>query len=191
MKDAMERAIGRLLRRVRAGDRRLTWHDPSVAAAPESLRLTSAAFFDGEPMPTRFAGSGVGENVSPPLEWSGAPPATASFALIVQDPDAPTPRPIVHLLAIGIPSDCAALREGALSPASGARIVFGRGSFGRLGYSGPRPVRGHGAHRYVFQLFALSRPLEVGARAGLAEVLAAMRGVVLARGKLTGLYERD
>ena len=90
-------------------------------------------------------------------------------------------RPIVHLLAIGIPADCSALREGALSPASGARIAFGRGSFGRVGYMGPRPVRGHGAHRYVFQLFALSRPIEVGERPDLAEVLAAMGGAVLAR----------
>jgi phosphatidylethanolamine-binding protein (PEBP) family uncharacterized protein len=56
---------------------------------------------------------------------------------------------------------------------------------------GPRPVRGHGPHRYVFQLFALSRPIAVGERPDRAEVLAAMRGAVIARGKLTGTYERD
>ncbi len=190
MKEAVERAIGRLLRPVRAGERHLAWNDPRVADAPESLRLTSAAFCDGGPMPTRFAGEGVGQNVSPPLEWSGAPPGTRAFALIVQDPDALVFRPIVHLLAIGIAAECAALREGALSPASGARIAFGRASFGRVGYAGPRPVRGHGAYRYVFQLFALSRPIEVGQRPDLAEVLAAMDGAVLACGKLAGLYER-
>jgi hypothetical protein len=186
----MERAIGRLLRRVRAGDCRLAWKDPSFADAPESLRLTSAAFADGGAMPTRFAGAGVGENVSPPLAWSGAPPGTESFALIMQDPDAPMPRPIVHLIAFGVPADCAGLPEGALSPPGGAGVVLGRGSFGRVGYMGPRPVRGHGAHRYVFQAFALSRPIAVGERPDLAEVLAAMRGAVVARGKLVGLYER-
>ncbi len=190
MKEALERAIGRVLQPVRAGDSRLAWNDPSVADAPESLRLSSAAFADDGAMPTRFAGAGVGQNISPPLDWSGAPSATRAFALIVQDPDAPLARPIVHLLAVGIPADCSGLREGALSPASGARIAFGRGSFGRVGYMGPRPVRGHGAHRYVFQLFALSRPIEVGERPDLAEVLAAMGGAVLARGKLVGTYER-
>ncbi len=190
MKEALERAIGRLLQPVRAGDRRLAWNDPRGADAPESLHLTSAAFPDSEPMPTRFAGAGVGQNISPPLEWSGAPSGTRAFALIVQDPDAPVFRPIVHLLAIGIPADCAALGEGALSPASGAGITFGRGSFGRVGYAGPRPVRGHGAHRYAFQLFALSRPIELGERRDLAEVLKAMGGAVLARGKLVGTFER-
>jgi len=186
----MERTIGRLLRRVRAGDRRLAWNDPSVADAPASLRLESAAFSDGGAMPTRCAAAGVGENVSPPLAWSGAPPETKSFALIVEDPDAPMLRPIVHLLAVGVPADCAGAPEGALSPPGGAGIAFGRGSFGRVGYMGPRPVRGHGAHRYVFQLYALSRPIEFGDRPDLAEVLAAMRGAVLARGKLVGTYER-
>ena len=95
----------------------------------------------------------------------------------------------VHLLAIGIPADRTSLPEGALSPASGSAIVFGRGSFRRLGYAGPRPVCGQGAHRYVFQLFALSRPIEFGARPDLAEVLAAMRGAVFARGKLVGTCE--
>lgn len=190
MKEALERAIGRLLQPVRAGDRHLAWNDPRVADAPESLRLTSAAFSDGWPMPTRFAGVGVGQNISPPLEWSGAPSGTRGFALVLQDPDAPVFRPIVHLLAIGIAADCAILGEGAASSASGAGITFGRGSFGRVGYVGPRPVRGHGAHRYVFQLFALSRPIEVGERPDLAEVLAAMRGAVLSRGKLVGIFER-
>ncbi len=186
----MERALGRLLRRVRAGDRHLAWNDPSFADAPASLRLASAAFSDGGAMPMRCAAAGVGENVSPPLDWSGAPPGTRAFALIVEDPDAPAPRPIVHLLAIGVPADCASLPEGALSPTSGAKIAFGRGSFGHVGYMGPRPVRGHGAHRYVFQLYALSRPIEAGDRPDLAEALAAMRGAVLARGKLVGTYER-
>ncbi|MGO4870886.1 MAG: YbhB/YbcL family Raf kinase inhibitor-like protein [Roseiarcus sp.] len=179
-----------MLRSVHAGDRHLAWNDPRFADAPESLLLTSAAFADGGAMPTRYAGAGVGQDISPPLNWPGVPLGTAAFALIVQDPDAPMFRPIVHLLAIGIPAECGALAEGALSPASGAAIAFGRGSFGRVGYMGPRPVRGHGAHRYVFQLFALSRPIEAGQSSALPGVLAAMRGAVLARGKLVGVYER-
>ena len=136
----MERTIGRLLRRIRAGDRHLAWNDPCVADAPESLRLTSAAFADDGAMPTRFAGAGVGQNISPPLDWSGAPSATRAFALIVQDPDAPLARPIVHLLAVGIPADCSACakarcrRRAALgSPLGAARsdasATWGLGPF--------------------------------------------------------------
>jgi len=188
---AIRRALGRLLRFARAGERRLAWNDPRVAS-PATLMVTSSAFADGAPMPRRSAGARVGGGgLSPPLAWSGAPAGTRAYALIVEDPDAPTPRPIVHALAFDIPADRGALAEGALAAGADPAIAFGRGAFGRIGYAGPAPIAGHGPHAYVFELFALSRPLGLDARAGKSEALAAMAGAVLARGRLTGFYERQ
>ncbi len=186
----IERALGRLLRWRRAGESKLAWFDPRLAAAPTTLILTSPAFADGGTMPARSAASGVGDNVSPALAWTGASEATRAFALIVEDPDAPTPRPIVHALALDIPGDRDGLVEGALAPGADPGFALGRGAFGRVGWSGPRPIAGHGPHAYVFQLVALARPLGLDANAGLADALAGMAGAALARGRLTGFYER-
>ncbi|TCR66262.1 YbhB/YbcL family Raf kinase inhibitor-like protein [Bosea sp. BK604] len=191
MNPAVERAIGRLLRPLRASERHLAWNDPRLAEAPPDIRLTSAAFADGGAIPLRHAGAGVGANLSPPLGWSGVPHHTAELALIVQDPDAPLLRPVVHLIALGLPPGRDGLEEGELAPDKSGGIRFGRGSFRRIGYAGPRPVRGHGPHRYVFQIVALVRPLPVPSEPDLAATLAAMAGIVSARGRLTGTFERS
>ncbi len=140
-------------------------------------------------MPDRCAGPGVGENISPPLNWSNVPAETKELVLIMQDPDAPLPRPVTHLVATGIHPDRTSLTEGLLTPSVGS-ITFARGTFGQLGYSGPRPVRGHGPHRYIFQIFALERSLILPRAPNLALVMTALAGNTLARGKLVGLYER-
>lgn len=153
--------------------------------------MTSPAFVDGGPMPTRSVVRSIGgDNLSPELAWSGAPPATRAFALIVQDPDAPTLRPIVHALAFDVPANRAGLSEGELARGASPQFSLGRGAFGRIGWSGPRPIAGHGPHAYVFQLFALAEPLGLDERAGLDQALAAIAGKTLARGQLTGIYER-
>ena len=179
-----------MLRWRRVGEAKLAWFDPRLASVPATLILTSPAFADSGPMPARTAAKGIGDNLSPALRWSGAPEATRAFALIVEDADVPTPRPIVHALALDIPGDRDGLAEGALAPGADPGLALGRGAFGRVGWSGPRPILGHGPHAYVFQLVALARPLGLGAKAGLAEALAGMAGAGLARGRLTGLYER-
>jgi Raf kinase inhibitor-like YbhB/YbcL family protein len=187
----MERLIGRLLRGVHGHDRHLAWNAPSLASALETIALSSPAFAEGQPMPLRCAGAGVGDNLSPPLAWSGVPAGLAELLLIVEDPDAPLPRPVLHLLVTGIAPSVQGFDEGALSHPSIPGAGIGRGSFGRLGYAGPRPVQGHGPHRYVFQIFALGRPLALPqGPARLGEVLKAAAGTVLARGRLTGTYER-
>lgn len=190
MSALLERLLGRALRRVRAGDRHLIWNDPRIGDAPASIRLTSPTFANGAAMPTRNAGEGVGDNLSPPLDWSEIPEGAAELVLIVQDPDAPLVRPVVHLIAREIAPDRRGVPEGALSPGQGDAIAFGRGFLGRIGYAGPRPVRGHGPHRYVFQLFAVARRLPLAGAPDLSQVSAAMAGSVLARGKLVGIYER-
>jgi Raf kinase inhibitor-like YbhB/YbcL family protein len=183
--------IGKWLRCVRAGDRYLAWNHPKLATAPESIRLRSGAFEEGGLIPGRHAGAGVGENVSPPLEWSNLPAETIELLLIAQDPDAPLPRPVVHLLVFGIPPNCAGAAQGAFNPGAKSVFHFGRGLFGRVGYLGPRPVRGHGPHRYVFQIFALAEKLQLPGIPDLQAVLSAISGPVLARGRLIGIFERS
>jgi hypothetical protein len=118
-KHVIARVIGKALRGIRAGDKHLACHDPALSTVPVRIRLTSSAFEDGRAIPIRYAGEGAGENISPPLSWSGVPEDAAELVLIMQDPDAPLPRPVVHLIATGIPPSSGGLAEGALG-ASGS-----------------------------------------------------------------------
>ena len=185
----VESAVGSLLRNVRAGERRLAWNDGRLASRL-TFSLTSPAFADGDLMPARYAGKEIGENISPPVQWTGVPFGAADMALIVQDPDAPLPRPVTHLIAYGLDPISGGEREGAFDADKDGLILLGRGSFGRVGYQGPRPVSGHGPHRYVFQMFALSHRLEFDRRPDIEAIVSAMAGRVLARGRLIGRFER-
>lgn len=190
MNPKLEHTLGTWLRGVRADEKYLAFNDPRFAAAPVSIPLTSSAFVEGGPMPKRYAGEGVGDNVSPPLGWTHLPAATRELALIMQDPDAPLPRPVTHVVVTGIPIGWTGLAEGALVATAGPPLAFGRGLFARTGYAGPRPVAGHGLHRYVFQIFALNRSLVLPPLPKLDLVLAGIAETLLARGVLVGTYER-
>jgi Raf kinase inhibitor-like YbhB/YbcL family protein len=182
------RCIGRLLRRVRAGERKLLWNDPRLAAPGPSIGLTSASFAAQQRMPIRHAGRGVGDNVSPPLSWGPCPDGTQEIVLALEDPDAPLPSPFLHLLVFGLPAACTSLADGELSSLTPpARL--GINSFGRSEYAGPRALRGHGPHRYAFELFALSKPLGNQVRKR-SDFLRHATGSVLARGRLDVLFER-
>ena len=190
MNPKLEHTLGTWLRGIRAGEKHLAFADPRFSAAPMTIALTSSAFIDGGPMPKRYAGPGAGDNISPPLGWSNLPAATRELVLIMQDPDAPLPRPVTHLAVAGIPIGWTGLAEGALAATAGPPLAFVRGTFGRTGYAGPRPISGHGPHRYVFQIFALNRGLALPALPKLDLVLAGMADMLLARGVLVGTYER-
>jgi len=178
--------IGVLLKKVRAGDRHLVMRDPRFRDAPCSIHLSSPEFGDWAMMPRRFTQEG--ENLSPPLRWENLPDGVVELALVVQDPDAPLPDPVTHLIAFGI-APSLAIATGDLN--AGGVPALGKGSFGRVGYTGPRPIRSHGRHRYVFQLFALDAPLGLSGTPDLKALAAAMDGHVIARGELTGWYERN
>ena len=178
--------IGVLLKKVRAGDRHLVMRDPRFRDAPGSIHLSSPDFGDWAMMPQRFTQEG--ENLSPPLKWENLPDGVAELVLVMQDPDAPMPDPVTHLIAYGIrPSGAIAI--GDLN--AGGPLKLGKGSFGRIGYAGPRPIRSHGRHRYVFQMFALDAPLGLGGAPDLKTLTNAMAGHVVARAELTGWYERN
>jgi phosphatidylethanolamine-binding protein (PEBP) family uncharacterized protein len=165
------RWIGLPLRGRRAGDATLACNDPAMRELPESILLRSHSFAHNSAMNLRQAGEGVGANLSPELHWSELPPGATHWALIVEDPDVPLRHSFLHGIATG-PASAACIAEGAMP-----------------GYAGARPLPGHGAHRYVFQLFALTRaPGEVSTREAL---MPALRESAIAAGRLVGLFQRD
>jgi Raf kinase inhibitor-like YbhB/YbcL family protein len=131
------------------------------------------------------------DNISPPLEWTRMLDAE-SFALVVQDPDAPREAPFVHWMIWNIPGDRTGLpqnlpTEPVLGELGGA--VQGRNSVGGFGYFGPRPPAGHGVHRYHFQLFALDKVLPMEPSTPLEELQNALKRDSIAAADLVGTYE--
>lgn len=162
-----------------------------------TLTLTSTAIAPGRRIPTRYTGDG--ENISPPLSWSGLPDGTVELALIVDDPDAPTTVPWVHWVIYAMPASLRRLPAGIaavpvlaepLAPACLAGARQGRNSWSAVGYRGPAPPRGRGVHHYHFRLYALDAKLDLKPAAEKNTLLAAMAGHVLATGELVGTYER-
>lgn len=160
---------------------------PAAAGCEEAtmtLTLTSPAFTQGGEIPTRFTCDG--EDVSPPLAWTGAPPGTGAFALVVDDPDAPRGT-WVHWVVYDLPGDATGLAEGAAAALpEGTRE--GTNSWNRTGYGGLCPPSG--AHRYVHELFALDAPLGDLDRPTADELERAMRAHVIASTELLGTYAR-
>ena len=182
--------LGALLRTVRAGHGKLLAAQPALEARA-IIDLTSPAFAHGARLPARFTADDIG--VSPPLLWGELPAATTSLALIVEDPDAPLPSPLVHALVWNIDPAKGRLAEGEIvKDGAGADdgSDVGRNSYLVEGLLPPDPPTGHGVHDYVFQLFALSQAPPIGANPGRAALLRALEGHVLATGILTGTYSR-
>ena len=150
-----------------------------------ALKLIISAFAEGAAIPKLHTCDGA--DLSPALEWSGEPAGAQGFALIVDDPDAPVGT-WNHWLLYDIPADVHSLAQGFKPGQAG---LSGANDFGKRGYGGPCPPRGHGPHRYFFKLFALdaaSLKLPEGARR--AELDRALRGHVLEEAQYMGRYER-
>ncbi len=152
------------------------------------MRLASPAFPDGGVIPRRFTCDG--EDISPPLQWSGAPPETRSFVLLCDDPDAPA-GVWRHWAVYDIPSTASELQESVGTGGFGPRFKQGINDFHRPGYGGPCPPRHHGVHRYHFRLLALScAELGLCQAPSCKEVELAARKRACAEATLIGLYER-
>lgn len=150
-----------------------------------ALQLTTSAFPAGGTIPKKFTCDGT--DVSPALSWTDAPAGTQSFALIVDDPDAPG-RVWVHWVLYNLPGATQKLQEGVGKDpelADGSRQ--GRNDFGKLGYNGPCPPRGP-AHRYFFKLYALDSKLELKPGSTKSDVERAMKNHVLAQTELMGSF---
>jgi len=157
------------------------------------MKIESTAFQAGEPIPSRY--SGESDDISPALSWSDLPNGTKQLALVCDDPDAPCPEPWVHWVIYNIPADIAGLGEGIKrqeTPPAPAGAVQGANSWpsDNIGYRGPMPPPGHGVHHYHFKLYALDAELHLSSGLDKKELLAAIKGHVLAEAELVGTYQR-
>lgn len=146
------------------------------------IQVRTDAFGNGKQIPTKY--TCYGENVSPPLSWSGVPGGTQALALIVTDTDA---KDFVHWVVIDMPPSTTRLDEGA---SGGSVGVEAKNEHGTQGWWGPCPGL-TGPHQYVFTLYALSAPLDLPASTDAQDVQAAIEDNVLARGELAGIYTRS
>lgn len=159
--------------------------DPG-GAAPGSFKITSSAFQSDGAIPKKY--SCDGQDISPPLAWSGAPAGTKSFALIMDDPDASGTW--VHWVLFDLPATANNLPENVPKQkelASGARN--GVNGEPKIGYEGPCPPPGP-VHNYHFKLYALNAKLGLAAGATKAEVEKAMKGHILGEADLVGQFKR-
>jgi Raf kinase inhibitor-like YbhB/YbcL family protein len=155
-------------------------------AGGSDMQITSSAFHEGEAIPRKYTCDG--DDVSPPLSWSGAPEGTESFALIADDPDAPVGT-WVHWVIYDLPAGVTSLPEGveaAERPQVGG--INGISNFRRLGYGGPCPPSG--THRYFFKIYALDTMVGLPSGATKKKLLQAMEGHILAEAQLMGKYSR-
>lgn len=176
--------IGLALRGRRAGEERSIGRRAELQQTGEAaVTLTSTSFRPDGPIPLRHAGRGAGDNVSPQLAWTRPPVATRAILLVMEDVDAPTKDPILHLAAVLDPT-LRTVSEGELNrrkEAPGVRVIGGRA------YLGPRALPGHGDHSYHFHLFALDTLPEGDTLSAVTESSA---GHVIAHGVLTGTFRR-
>ncbi len=152
---------------------------------PQTLQVTSRAFGNGGSIPSEHTCEGA--DVAPDLQWSQPPPSAKSIALLVEDPDAPDPaaptRTWVHWIVTGIAPTITQLQGGRLPLGA----VQGTNDWGRRTWGGPCPPIGR--HRYFFKVFALDIALDAPGITKL-ELLAAMKGHVVAQGELVGTYQK-
>jgi Raf kinase inhibitor-like YbhB/YbcL family protein len=148
-----------------------------------SFMLNSTAFEDGQPIPADYSCDGA--NKSPPLGWADPPQGTKSFALVVDDPDAPSGT-FRHWGAYNIP-----VNSHGIEPGQGSQFPQAVNDFGEQGYGGACPPKGHGPHRYRFKLFALdTEKLDLPPGAKVDQVEKAAAEHMLGKAELTGTFER-
>lgn len=166
------------------------------SAQPAQLKVKSNTFANGGVLPISavFNSFGcTGGNRSPHLAWSGEPSKTASFALILHDPDAPTGTGWYHWVVFNIPRTVHELQEGAGakgSPALPAGAILGLTDFGFSEYGGPCPPVGDKRHHYRFTIYALASTIDGGPATTAAALRFLTRTSILAMGTITGLYGR-
>ncbi len=164
--------------------------DQETRSSTMPLEITSSAFQQGGPIPARYTCEG--QDVSPPLAWSGAPANTKTFALIVDDPDAPDPakpqRVYVHWVVYCIPAAVTSLKENASKSGMPKGAVQGKNDWGKAEYGGPCPPIGR--HRYFFKLYALDTELTGLSAATKADLERAMKGHVIGSVELIGTYQK-
>lgn len=153
-----------------------------------ALNLTSSVFENGGYIPDRYTCDG--KNYSPPLSWNEAPGKVKSFALIVDDPDAPAGT-WVHWLLYNLPAESEGLEENISNKKlNSLKIKQGKNDFGQLSYGGPCPPPGP-AHKYLFKLYALNKKITIKEGATKSEIIDQIQGHIISEAKLVGFYQRN
>jgi hypothetical protein len=161
-------------------------HAAAKTRRKKVLTVTSPAFKDGGMIPAKYTADGA--DISPPLQWTGAPANTKSIAVICDDPDAPRGT-WVHWVLFNWPADQKDVPENVppqQTLANGAKQ--GTNDFGNIGYGGPAPPSG--THRYFFKVYALDKILDLKPSITKSALLAAMNGRIVAQGQIVGKYSR-
>ena len=155
-----------------------------------TLKITSSAFQPNGSIPSLYTCEG--KDISPPLAWSAAPANTKSFALIVDDPDAPDPakpqRVYVHWVVYNLPATATTLAENASKKGMPKGAVQGKNDWGKTEYGGPCPPIGR--HRYFFKIYALDTELVGLSSPSKADLENAIKGHVLDTGEVIGTYQK-
>ncbi len=155
--------------------------------APSTVKVSSGTFSEGAAIPARFTCKG--QDISPALGWSNLPGGTKSIALICDDPDAPMGT-WVHWVVYNLPASVDGLPESVpATPTTISGALQGTNSWGKIGYGGPCPPPGK-PHRYFFKVYALDEMLPLKPGATRDQLLAQMKGHVLAQGHLMGTFHR-
>ncbi len=154
--------------------------------ALSSMQVRSGAFAAHQPIPVRHTGDG--DDIAPPIHWTGVPEGTQGFAVICHDPDAPLVSPgsygFVHWVYYNIPGDVTSLEEGSEAYTNGVT------DFGKQVYGGPMPPEGHGVHHYYFWVLALDQALNLEPGLTLWQFLDQVEPHVIGMNRLIGTYER-
>lgn len=191
MLEKLPEGVGHALIHQRAGADQLVCNRFQAQGEAPSIVVASDAFRAGGALPISCTADGTG--LSPALKWQNIPADAESIALIVEDADSPTPRPLVHAIVTGLPVHIDGLPEAALNHGEhdGLKMALGRNSYFKRAWLPPDPPPGHGAHRYVFQLFALGRAdKSLPEGPGRREFIELVMDRAIASGTLTGTYER-
>jgi Raf kinase inhibitor-like YbhB/YbcL family protein len=166
----------------------LLWQrsEPAHGQVRTSFWVRSASFSDGGAIPSDHTCDGA--DLSPQLQWQSAPAGTKSFAIVVDDPDAPAD--FTHWLVYNISPGVRDLPQNASTHAAAHQgAAEGTNDFGRSGYGGPCPPRGN-PHHYVFRVYALDLLLDLPPGVTRKQLDAAMSGHILAQGQIVGTYQR-
>ncbi len=154
--------------------------------ALSEMQLKTSAFENRGQIPDKY--TGVGEDVSPPLEWSNVPEGTHSFAVICHDPDAPLVLPgtygFVHWVLYNIPGSVRNLPEGVQDYTKGVNDMKNEG------YNGPNPPGGHGVHHYFWWLLALNKELDLKSGLTQWQLLEEIEPYLIGMNRIVGIYEK-
>lgn len=190
MLEKLPERVGQALINQRAGMEQVVYNHLHAQRDLPRLSVSSPTFAFNARLPVRYTADG--EGISPPIAWSECPADTAAVAIIVEDADSPTSHPLVHAIAIDVTREDRALAEGVLSAPNETppELEIGSNSFFRHSWLPPDPPPGHGEHRYVFQVFALSEGPPFSKTAGRKEFIDTILDRAIAVGCLIGTYER-